>query len=269
MNGRTLGMLGFSAVMGLTAAWYASTQLTGAESTQPVQAQQQGIPMGQVLVAKETIPFGTPLTSDLVSTMDIALEHLPDGALTRLTEINGKMALNALLPGDIIMSARLTDAGTGGLLATRVQPGKRAVSVRVNDVSGVAGFVLPGDRVDVLSIQTARSGGSNNTDNSEILLSDVVVLAVDQQAINDSGRPQVVRSVTLEVSPRDSESLVLASSRGSLQLSLRNPEESLYPEVEDNRLQIIRGTSRELTRLKGQSVSPGASGQPASLASSN
>ncbi|WP_422445685.1 MULTISPECIES: Flp pilus assembly protein CpaB [unclassified Endozoicomonas] len=145
----------------------------------------------------------------------------------------------------------------------------RAVSVRVNDVSGVAGFVLPGDRVDVLSIQTARSGGTNNTDNSEILLSDVVVLAVDQQAINDSGRPQVVRSVTLEVSPRDSESLVLASSRGSLQLSLRNPEESLYPEVEDNRLQIIRGTSRELTRLKGQSVSPGASGQPASLASSN
>ena len=94
----------------------------------------------------------------------------------------------------------------------------RAVSVRVNDVVGVAGFLLPGNRVDVVAAYRDRQDTL-----SETVVQNVKVLAVDQSASNDKNEPVVVRAVTLEVSPTDAEKLILAEQRGSIQLALRNP----------------------------------------------
>jgi pilus assembly protein CpaB len=94
----------------------------------------------------------------------------------------------------------------------------RAVSVRVNDVVGVAGFLLPGNRVDVVAAYRERTDT-----HSETVVQNVKVLAVDQSASSDKNEPIVVRAVTLEVSPADAEKLILAEQRGSIQLALRNP----------------------------------------------
>jgi pilus assembly protein CpaB len=102
-----------------------------------------------------------------------------------------------------------------------VGEGMRAVSIRVNDVVGVAGFLLPGNRVDVVAAYK-----EHQTTRSETVVQNVKVLAVDQTASTDKNEPVVVRAVTLEVTPEDAEKLVLAEQRGTIQLALRNPSDS-------------------------------------------
>jgi pilus assembly protein CpaB len=110
------------------------------------------------------------------------------------------------------------DTLEGSTLAAMVDPEKRAVTVRVNDVIGVAGFLLPGNRVDVLA-----SRKQNNRAQTEILLEDLRVLAVDQVASPDKDKPLLVRAVTLEVTPKQAGKLVNATVEGTVQLALRNP----------------------------------------------
>ena len=109
------------------------------------------------------------------------------------------------MKGEILLAGRFTEEGEGSMLATVIAENMRAVSVRVNDVVGVAGFLLPGNRVDVV---TAYSEGQETR--SETVIQNVKVLAVDQTASTDKNEPVVVRAVTLEVTPADAEKLVLA-----------------------------------------------------------
>ena len=122
------------------------------------------------------------------------------------------------MKGEILLADRFAEAGDGSILATVVGENMRAVSVRVNDVVGVAGFLLPGNHVDVV---TAYREGQETR--SETVVQNVKVLAVDQTASTDKNEPVVVRAVTLEVTPADAEKLVLAEQRGTIQLALRNP----------------------------------------------
>ena len=122
------------------------------------------------------------------------------------------------MKGEILLDGRFTAEGEGSTLATVIAQDMRAVSVRVNDVVGVAGFLLPGNHVDVVAAY--RDGPDTR---SETVVQNVKVLAVDQTASTDKNEPVVVRAVTLEVTPADAEKLVLAEQRGSIQLALRNP----------------------------------------------
>ncbi|MNC40880.1 hypothetical protein D3C75_896210 [compost metagenome] len=121
----------------------------------------------------------------------------------------------------MLRSARVAEHLGGSTLASLIAPDKRAISVRVDDVVGVGGFLLPGNRVDVLA--TKRSDGSSNDSESRTILQDLRVLAVDQTAGTDKTQPVVVRAVTLEMSAKEAEVLVKAQSEGKLQLALRNP----------------------------------------------
>jgi pilus assembly protein CpaB len=164
------------------------------------------------------IPMGTKIEARHLAVIRMLEDTMPDGVFSAAAEVEGKVALAEIMKGEILLAGRFADQGGGSTLAAVVGENMRAVSVRVNDVVGVAGFLLPGNRVDVVAAY--REHGDTL---SETVVQNVKVLAVDQTASADKNEPVVVRAVTLEVTPKDAEKLILAEQRGSIQLALRNP----------------------------------------------
>jgi pilus assembly protein CpaB len=171
-----------------------------------------------VVVAALEIPFGQKLDAAHVKVVPWPKTSLPSGTFGTVAEIEGKIVNQRLVPGEPLLKDRVVDTLEGSTLAAMVDPEKRAVTVRVNDVIGVAGFLLPGNRVDVLA-----SRKQNNRAQTEILLENLRVLAVDQVASPDKDKPLLVRAVTLEVTPKQAGQLVNATVEGTVQLALRNP----------------------------------------------
>jgi pilus assembly protein CpaB len=134
-----------------------------------------------------------------------------------------------VMRGEILMRDRFSAHEGGSTLAALVQQGMRAVTVRVDDVVGVAGFLLPGNRVDVLATRVE----TNRRATTETILRNLRVLAVDQTAATDRNDPVIVRAVTLEMTPAQSEELVRAKEEGRIQLTLRNPLAQEEEEVEE------------------------------------
>lgn len=171
-----------------------------------------------VAVAAIDIPFGTRVEARHVAMIQMLQGTVPDSAFSSAAAVEGKVAKAPIIRGEILLSGRFTQEGEGSTLSTVIAENMRAVSVRVNDVVGVAGFLLPGNRVDVVSAYRETAGIR-----SETIVQNVKVLAVDQTASSEKNEPVVVRAVTLEVTPDDAEKLALAAERGSIQLALRNP----------------------------------------------
>ncbi|MGH8241741.1 MAG: Flp pilus assembly protein CpaB [Steroidobacteraceae bacterium] len=171
-----------------------------------------------VLTAAINIPLGTKIEARHVAGIQMLADTAPDSAFTEVGAIEGKIAIAEIMKGEFLLAPRFADQGGGSALAAVVGENMRAVSVRVNDVIGVAGFLLPGNRVDVVA---AYRDGQDTL--SETIVQLVKVLAIDQTASSDKNEPAVVRAVTLEVTPEDAEKLILAEQRGSIQLALRNP----------------------------------------------
>jgi pilus assembly protein CpaB len=216
MKGRTFFMFVIALVLGVSAAWLANNWVE--ERTRPG-ADTAGTP---VVVAALDIPFGQKIEQAHVKVVEWPSGNTPKGAFSDPLLLEGRIAKQSFLPGEVILEERVVEHLGGSTLASIVEPNKRAVTVRVNDVIGVAGFLLPGNRVDILS---TKSKGRDNAV-TETILQDVKVLAVDQTASTDKDRPVVVRAVTLELSPAEAELLVKATNEGTLQLTLRNPLDS-------------------------------------------
>ncbi|MBF7728651.1 Flp pilus assembly protein CpaB [Pseudomonas sp. N040] len=214
MHSRTLVLIVLSLVFGLGAAFLANSWLSArlnASSDDNLQG---------VVVATTQIPFGQMIDTQHVSVVRMPKETVPDDAFDASEKVVGKIATFDILRGDIVRGARLAEHLGGSTLASLIAPQMRAISVRVDDVVGVAGFLLPGNRVDVLA--TKKIGTSNEAE-SKTILEDLRVLAVDQTAGTDKTQPVVVRAVTLEMSSAEAEILVKAQTEGKLQLALRNP----------------------------------------------
>ncbi|MBF8670066.1 Flp pilus assembly protein CpaB [Pseudomonas putida] len=215
MSARTLILVAVSLTLGLGAALMANNWLNGRLNAAPDDN------MKNVVVATVEIPFGQMIEAQQVAIVRMPKDAVPDDAFDSNEKVVGKIATFALLRGDVLRSARLAEHLGGSTLASLIAPDKRAISVRVDDVVGVGGFLLPGNRVDVLA--TRQSDGSSNDAESRTILQDLRVLAVDQTAGTDKTQPVVVRAVTLEMSAKEAEVLVKAQSEGKLQLALRNP----------------------------------------------
>jgi pilus assembly protein CpaB len=182
-----------------------------------------------VVVAAMDLPFGTKVDARHLGTIEMLRGSEPAGVYRELKEVEGKVARASLLRGEILLEGRFVDQGNGSTLAAVVEQNMRAVSVRVDDVVGVAGFLLPGNRVDVLGSRDI----SNQEAQTETILQNVRVLAVDQTAASEKNEPVVVRAVTLEVTPAQAEILVKWKEQGSIQLTLRNPlDETVQARVE-------------------------------------
>lgn len=184
-------------------------------------AEGQEASVTEVFVVAREIPYGKTLDESSVRKIVWPNENLPDGAILASEDIEGKITNQALLPGELLMRARLVDKLPGSRLSAIVTPNKRAITVRVNDVAGVAGFLLPGNRVDVLATRMEKRRAITHP-----LLQNIKVLAVDQKANPDKDEPIVVRAVTLESDLQQAALLASATEEGTIQLVLRNPEDS-------------------------------------------
>ena len=159
--------------------------------------------------------------------------------------LDGRVVKTSITRGEPVLEARLAPVGTKGGLSAVVAEGKRAMTVRVNDVIGVAGFALPGNYVDILvntQDEMTRTGTRDHSI-SKIVLERILVLAVAQEASRDDTKPKVVNAVTLEVTPEQAEKLDLARSVGSLSLVLRN-------QIDPNSAQSVGATKLTLLRDK-------------------
>lgn len=185
--------------------------------------QQQGGGRGQIAVAALEIELGGRISPEMVRMVDWPQSSMPPGAFTEPAKLNGRVVLSAVQRGEPILNARLAPEGARGGLSAVVAEGKRAMTVRVNDVSGVAGFSLPGTFVDIMvNTQEDNARRGSDTSVSKIVLERILVLAVAQEADRDSTKPKVVNAVTLEVTPEQAELLDLARAVGTLSLVLRN-----------------------------------------------
>ena len=183
----------------------------------------------KVAVAKADISLGGRITPELVNMVDWPATSVPPGAFTDPKLLETRVARASMARGEPIMESKLAPPGTTGGLSAVVADGKRAMTVRVNDVVGVAGFALPGNFVDIL-VNTQEEGNKSNGNKekpiSKIVLERILVLAIAQESSRDETKPKVVNAVTLELTPVQAEKLDLARSVGTLSLVLRNQIET-------------------------------------------
>ncbi|MCW3797174.1 Flp pilus assembly protein CpaB [Sphingomonas sp. BN140010] len=218
MRRQTLIALGIAIFAGLIAVYLANTFLTATE-------ERNNKKMTPVAVAAVPLQYGAQLTPDKIKFVEYPASAIPAGSFTNAAELipanARRVALRPMAINEPIMADKVTGKGQGASIAALLADGKRAVSVRIDDVSGVAGFVQPNDAVDVLITRSLPS--ANNGQVTDVLLQNVRVLATDQQADNPEGKPSVARTATLEVDPLDAQKLALAQQAGSLSLVLRKP----------------------------------------------
>ncbi|MDN4053707.1 Flp pilus assembly protein CpaB [Massilia sp. YIM B02763] len=216
-NRRAILVMAVAILFGLAAVAFASRWLLN----------QPGGPSGRIAVALADISLGQRLTPEMFKLVEWPADSVPKGAFADPQKLAGRVLKANLLMGEPVSEAKLAPSGTLGGLSALIAEGKRAITVRVNDVIGVAGFALPGNYVDIIvSTQkdapdgTRSSGREQNI--SKIVLERILVLAVAQEVSRDETKPKVVNAVTLEVTPEQAEKLDLARSVGTLSLALRN-----------------------------------------------
>jgi pilus assembly protein CpaB len=177
----------------------------------------------RIAVASTDISLGQRVTPEMLRLAEWPAGSMPPGAFDTLAALEGRVVKVGVLRGEPLSEAKLAPVGTTGGLSAVIAEGRRAITVRVNDVIGVAGFALPGNYVDIIvSMQKDGERSSKDQNISKIVLERILVLAVAQEVSRDDTKPRVVNAVTLEVTPEQAEKLDLARSVGSLSLALRN-----------------------------------------------
>lgn len=214
-NFKAFALLFLAVLIGLAAAVYAANM-----------ASKQTMVSNKVVVAAVDIDLGGRINPQMLTTMDWPAGSVPAGAFTDINALQDRVVKVGVMKGEALVERKLAPPGAKGGLSAVIAEGKRAMTVRVNDVVGVAGFALPGNYVDVMvNAQQDKSAGGRGEEDRQIsktVLEHVLVLAVAQEANRDDTKPRVVSAVTLELSPEDAEKLDLARSVGTLSLVLRN-----------------------------------------------
>jgi pilus assembly protein CpaB len=252
MRASTLVMIGFAVVFGLLAVFIAQAWLhSQAQLRAKIEDPKPGAAVQNVVVAKQPLRYGTELNAAMLEEVPWAANALPAGAFSSIGDlINGgrRIVLSAIEPNEPVLAVKVTGNGERATLSSLVGPGMKAVTVRVNDVEGVGGFVLPGDHIDV--VLTRNKSGASPT--SEVVLQNARVLAVDQLADERATKAAVAKSVTLELDTVDSQKVWLAASVGSLSLLLRKAGETAQIKTRQVSLKDFAG---ELFGDSGDTVS--------------
>lgn len=248
-NPRALVMIVVSVAVGLGAVVLASRWMT----------EQASVSTTKIVVAANDIDLGTPLTPQMLKLLDWPNGSVPQGAIKDPKILDSRVVKVSLQRGEPILDSKLAPIGTKGGLSAVISEGKRAMTVRVNDVIGVAGFALPGNYVDIMvntEDENVKGEGKNKII-SKIVLEHMLVLAVAQEASRDETKPKVVNAVTLEVTPEEAEKLDLARSVGSLSLVLRNQMDSSEANTSGANKTIMLKNEPEVVETKpGPAVKP-------------
>ncbi len=180
-----------------------------------------------VVVAAEPLAFGVAITSNEVKEIHWPSNSRPEGAFStveELTKEGRRVVLSPFVRGEPIVAGKVSAPNGRATLSTVIEEGKRAVTVAVDDVRGVAGFIFPGDFVDV--VLTRTNNGDGQQDFSEVILQHIKVLAIDQVAGERQERPTVAKAVTVEVTQEQALKILLATNVGRLSLILRQSAET-------------------------------------------
>lgn len=226
----SIGMMAAALVFGLAAAFLAKIWLEN-QTPEPALAQQRhGVELGTVVVASRALRFGMEVSQSQLSEIEWPDKAIPKGAFKKISDIlNGKgkrIVLSSIARNEPVLKEKITGPGQRASLSALVGEGMKAVAIPVNDVRGVAGFVLPGERVDILFTRTdAREvvgGQPQKAAFADVLLQNVRVLAIDQLADDRTAKPEIVKTVTIEVDTVQAQKVALAAAVGRLSLALRS-----------------------------------------------
>ncbi len=250
MNKRLVGVLVFAFLVASIASLLLYRVLNSRGQT--AKAAPTGV---QIVLATHDIEVGTVLKES-----DLALTDwpgaVPQGASSKTQDLVGRGVINNIVAREPVVESRLAPKGAGGGLAAMIPPGMRAVAVRVNEVVGVAGFVVPGMRVDVLIAGNRPKGDQGLGTLSKTLLQNLEVLSAGQDFKKDQeGKPVAVQVVNLLVTPDQAEQLSLASAQTTIQLVLRNPL--------DREVAKTNGTSLDYLFTGGKFRAPSEPAAPA------
>jgi pilus assembly protein CpaB len=207
----------------------------------PVAAKPEAFPTRPVVIAAANLDLGASLRPEDVRTIDWPAESVPAGAFEHVEDVVGRGLIQPVVQNEAILPSKLASKDAGAGLPPVIRPGYRALSVRVNDVVGVAGYVLPGTHVDV--VVTINPTLQQPDVTSKVVLTNVEVLASGTkiERDNEQGKPIAVSVVTLLVDPADAERLTLASTEGKIQLALRNPLDTTAPKTTGIKPAVLLG----------------------------
>ncbi len=238
MNRRFIIMLSIALLLALLAAWVANSWVQGRAAPDSA---------GSVVVAAVEIPFGVKIEEAQIKLIAWPGNSAPpQGAYSSKDQVVNKVAMNKFYPDEIITDKRISEYLGGSTLSAMITKEYRAISVRVDDVVGVAGFILPGNKIDILSTKMDRP---TNKATTRTLLQNIKVLAVDQEASQEKEKPAIVRAVTLELRPDQAEIMVQAMQEGTIQLTLRNPLDS---DMEDRVVEVAEVQPKSVEKTRGK-----------------
>lgn len=254
---------GLAGVIAVLTGVLAYQWLQHAAEERRVEIREISPPTKPVVIAVEPIPWGTKITEDLIRVADYPVANVPETHFASLESLKGRITVSPIGKKEPILESKLAPVGleTGGIGAV-LGKNKRAMAVRVDDVVGVAGFVKPGDRVDVLvtikreapaAASPIKIKGGEDAE-SKVVLEDIKVLAIGKE-IERTGKDREPRSVgviTLEVSPYEGEKLALAASEGRIVLALRNPlnKDKIYTKGITRETLLASYRAKSLSRAK-------------------
>lgn len=235
MSGKLAIMAGLAVVFGTT-SYYAGNQYLENQTQarlSEIGSGQQAIKLASIVVATEPMRFGEKVTEENLKLVSWPADAMPEGAYTSIEEVIGngeRKAIKSIEANEPVLAVKLTGENGRAGLAGIIAEGMRAVTIPVDQVKGVGGFVMPGDRVDIVFTQRDRATGENT---AKIIMEKVKVLSVDQQAESRADAPMVAKTVTLETDTDGAKRLALASEIGRLSLLLRSAgdEESVAGDV--------------------------------------
>jgi pilus assembly protein CpaB len=220
---RPLLLVGAAVVLGLITSFFVFSWLQDEKN----RLMAAPIPLSknvQALVSNADLSWGTKLTPEMMQLQEFPSGAIPEGHFTSLEAIKDRVILVDLKKNELFLESKLASVGATGGVAAVTDPNKRAMSVKVDDVIGVAGFIKPADRVDVMVTIEPQTGKQGNA-TAKMILENVKVLAAGTQ-MERKGKdeePKPVQVITVEVDVEEAEKLALASTQGKLRLALRNP----------------------------------------------
>ena len=244
--------LGLAVLFGVVAVFLVNRWLTNRTAEEKVVVKEQ-MPTAAVVVAAQNLEIGTPLSAKTLTLAQWPESHIPKGAFSDIARVEGRVAVSKLFAGEPLLAAELADPGSGAGLVALIPKGKRAMTIRVDEVIGVAGFVLPNTFVDVIAVGNPENQKYRQ---ATTILQRIKVLAIAQETATEEGKAKVVRTVTMELTPKEAEQLALQTHEGSIHLVLRNPleEEAVAEAPKPEPQKIARHRPVETLQARVQAV---------------
>jgi len=213
----TLIALAIAVVFGIVAVILANKYLSSKVGEETVVIKEQ-VPLTQVVIAGKDLEIGSMLSEENLAIADWPKANAPKGAFGKIEDVVGRVTVTKMVAGTPVVAAELAGEGSGVGLVAMIDPGMRAMSIRVDEVIGVGGFILPNTFVDIISVES--SGKSRD---AKTILKRIEVMAVAQETFVEEGKAKLVKTVTLELTPKQAETLAETINKNPIHLVLRNP----------------------------------------------